>query len=83
MCKFLADVYRLNLTDKNLCFFGNCYACKSSDCNGLLTNDFSVESAVDDDSLSYLFCFFIIKEVAATCLEFLFNLVVNLLFNDN
>ena len=55
----------------------------SNDCNGLLTNDFSIECAVDDDSLSNLFGFFIVKEVAATCLEFLFNLVVNLLFNDN
>ena len=74
MSEFLADINAFNLTDKNLCFLRNCYACKSSDCNRLLTNDLSVKCAVDDDSLSNLLCFFIVKEVAATSLKFLLNL---------
>ena len=55
MCKFLADVNALNLTDEDLGAGRNGYACEFGNLSSLLTNDLCVECAVDDDGLTNLF----------------------------
>ena len=81
--EFLADIYALDLADKNLCRFGNLNAGELRDSHGLLTDDTRVERAVDDDSLSDLLAFLVVEEVAAARLEFFLDLGVNLLLDDN
>ena len=54
VCKLLAQLYGLNLTDQDLGIFRNINACELCDRVCFLTNDLCVQRAVDDDCLSYL-----------------------------
>ena len=83
MSEFLADINAFYLTDKNLCACGYCNACELSNlCSGL-TYNLCIESAVDDDCLSYLFDFSRLEELTASCCEFTLYCIIDCLKNDN
>ena len=79
MSELFSNVNAVNFADNNLCVNRNINACQCCDCVCRLTNNLCVKCTVDKDSLSNLFSFFFVKEVASSVLEFLLNLIINTL----
>ena len=63
MSKLLRKFNAFNFADEDFCSSRNAYACQFSNLCCLLTNDFCIESAVDDDCLADLFGFHRIDEI--------------------
>ena len=83
MSKLFAKFYALNFTDEDLSALGNGYTGQLCNLSSRLTNDFSVECAVDDNGLTNLFGFLGIEEVASASSELFLNRIVDALENDN
>ena len=81
--ELLAQVNRLNLADEDFSRFRNLDSRELRDSVRRLSDDLGVESAVDDDSLSDLVDLVVLKDVTASLFKFVFNVVVNILVNDN
>ena len=81
--ELLGDVHALDLADENLGAFGNRHAGERRDGYGLLTDDFGVQRAVDDDGMAHLVELLTVEEVAAARLELLFDLGVELFVDDD
>ena len=81
--EFLGELYALNLSDEDLGAGRNGYACELSDLSRLLTNDFRVKPTIYDDSLTNLFGFHRIKEIASACRKLCLNNIVDAFKHDN
>ena len=81
--EFLRDVDRLDLADEDFGRLGHLHAGERGDGGRLLADDLGVERAVDDDGLADLLGLVLVQEIAAARGKLGFDLVVNLLVDDD
>ena len=79
MCKFFTDIYRFHFTDQDLRLCRNSHAGHLCNLGSLLTNDFRIQCAVDDDRFSNLLDLVAFQEVASSVFKLISDLFVNAL----
>ena len=74
--KFFADVHRLNLANKDLCFSRNSHTGHFCDCCCFLTYDLRIQRAVNNNCFSYLVKLILFQEVAASVNKLFFYCLI-------
>ena len=83
MRKLFGKLHALNFTNQNLRALGNIHTGEL--CNGvrLLTDDFRIQRAVDQNGLADLVQFIALEEVAASCGELILDRLINAVEHDD
>ena len=77
MSKFLADIYRLNLTDQNLGITRILNASQLCNLISALSYNLCIQRTIDQNGLSYLIQLFRLQEVATAVCEFFLYFIIN------
>ena len=81
--EFLTEINGFHLADQNLSAGRNLYARQLGDFRSLLSYDFRVESAVDNDGFANLIQFVVLQEITAARRKLLFYGIVNAVEYDS
>ena len=83
VCEFFAEIHAFHFTDKDFRGSRHVEACEFCNRDGLLSDDFCVERAVDENGLSHSFGLLVVEEVASSVLKLFLCLLVHFVEHDD